>query len=395
MSSQPTQEVNFEEAIEHWLITNAGYESVSNQQFDAELAFDPQTLIAFIQATQPKEYEALSASYGKQVDAMVVKRIASECNQRGLLDVMRNGVRDRGQSVSLAYFKPASSLNPETEALYQQNRLTVMRQVYYDLASTNSIDMVLFINGLPIATVELKNQFTGQNWSHAVKQYKERRVPSVKTPLLHFKKRALVHFAVDTDEVYMATHLQGDSTIFLPFNTGDNGGKGNPDQHSYQTGYKTGYLWENIWERDSWLDIVQRFIHLEAKTEKDKVTGREKTKEVMIFPRYHQLDAVRKLVSVTRRDGIGHSRLVQHSAGSGKTNTISWLAHQLASLHGNDNQLVFNSVIVISDRRNLDKQLQDNVCAIEHKHRLPDPNEFNLTPFYKSSSILSPETQSL
>lgn len=368
MSQRPTQELHFEEAIENWLVSHAGYESVPNQQYDAEMAFDPTTMIAFIKATQPAVYDALSASYGKQVDDMVVRRIASECNSRGLLDVIRNGVRDRGQLVRLAYFKPASSLNPETEALYQQNRLTVMRQVYYDLASKNSIDMVLFINGLPIATVELKNQFTGQNWTHAVKQYKKDRVPTLKTPLLYFKKRALVHFAVDTDEAYMATKLAGDSTFFLPFNTGNDGGKGNPDTHSYQTGYKTGYLWEQIWERDSWLDIVHRFIHLQVEEEKDPVTGKIKTKETMIFPRFHQMDAVRKLVAVTRRDGIGESRLIQHSAGSGKTNTISWAAHQLASLHDENDQPMFNSVIVISDRRNLDKQLQDNVFAIEHKH---------------------------
>ena len=384
MSQRPTQELHFEQAIENWLVNHAGYESVSNRQYDAGLAFDPTTLIAFIRATQPAVYKALAASYGQQVDAMIVRRIASECNSRGLLDVIRNGVRDRGQQVRLAYFKPASSLNPETEALYQQNRLTLMRQVYYEIsgkssleragsAGKKSIDMVLFINGLPIATVELKNQFTGQNWSHAVKQYRKDRVPGPKTPLLHFKKRALVHFAVDTDEAYMTTRLAGDSTFFLPFNTGSDGGSlsrgmGNPDTHNYRTGYKTGYLWEQVWERDSWLDIVHRFIHLQVEEEKGPSTGKVKTRETMIFPRFHQLDAVRRLVAVTRCDGVGESRLIQHSAGSGKTNTISWTAHQLASLHDESDQSMFNSVIVISDRRNLDKQLQDNVFSIEHKH---------------------------
>lgn len=176
MSTRPTQELHFEEAIENWLVEQAGYKSAPNQQFDAELAFDPTTMIAFIKATQPAVYDALSASYGNQVDYMVVRRIGAECNSKGLLDVIRNGVRDRGQLVCLAYFKPANSMNLETEALYQQNRLTVMRQVYYDQASKNSIDMVLFINGLPTATVELKNQFTGQNWFHAVKQYEKDRV---------------------------------------------------------------------------------------------------------------------------------------------------------------------------------------------------------------------------
>ncbi|MCC5014865.1 type I restriction endonuclease subunit R [Legionella sp. 31fI33] len=367
MSKRPTQEKNFEDVIEDWLITHSGYESRSNKLFNTELAFDTEVLIDFIKSTQKSVYAALTSSYGSQVDDLIIRRIAKECDQRGLLDVIRQGVRDRGQLVRLAYFKPATALNPETGSLYQQNRLTVMRQVYYSLDGNDSIDMVLFINGLPIATVELKNQFTNQSWVQSVKQYKEDRIPTLKTPLIQFKKRALVHFAVDTDEAYMTTKLMGDKTYFLPFNTGDHGGKGNPIDHSYATGYKTGYLWEKIWQRDSWLDIVHRFIHLQKKEEKDSETGKVNIREAIIFPRYHQLDAVRQLMQVTLSEGVGLSRLIQHSAGSGKTNTISWAAHQLASLHGLDDKPVFNSVIVISDRRNLDKQLQDNVYAIEHK----------------------------
>lgn len=367
MNTRPTQERNFEDAIEDWLIAHSGYEARSNKAFNAELAFDTDVLLDFIKSTQKPVYDALAASYGSQVDSMLLVRIAKECDQRGLLDVIRQGVRDRGQLLRLAYFKPATSLNPETERMYQQNRLTLMRQVFYDLGSNNSIDMVLFINGLPIATIELKNQFSQQNWMHAVNQYKKDRVPTLKTPLLQFQKRALVHFAVDTDEAYMTTRLQGESSYFLPFNTGDHGGKGNPEDHHYETGYKTAYLWEKIWQRDSWLDIVHRFIHLQRKEEKDNTTGKIRVRETMVFPRYHQLDAVRQLVQVTRTEGVGLSRLIQHSAGSGKTNTISWAAHQLASLHDADNKPAFNSVIVISDRRNLDKQLQDNVYSIEHK----------------------------
>lgn len=168
-----TTEKNFEDAIEAWLVEQGGYEVVANSQFNAELAFDCVILLNFIQATQKPVYDALSASYGKQVDELLIKRIARECDKRGLLDVIRNGVRDRGQHLRLAYFKPATTLNSESEALYQKNRLTVMRQVYYDLSSKNSLDMVLFINGQPIATVELKNQFTGQNWTHAVRQFKK------------------------------------------------------------------------------------------------------------------------------------------------------------------------------------------------------------------------------
>ncbi len=372
-----TTELDFEAAIEAWLLDHAGYEKVDNSQFDAALALDSETLLAFIRQTQPETWEKLSASYGglpRQVETAVVKRIAAECDSRGLLDVVRNGVRDRGQTLHLAYFKPATGLNPDTEKRYQQNRLTVMRQVYYDLDSKNSIDMLLSLNGLPIATVELKNAFTGQRSINAIRQYLKDRVPSNKTPLIQFRKRALVHFAVDTDEVYMTTKLAGNKTFFLPFNKGNNGGKGNPVQHNHKTGYKMGYLWEEVWQRDSWLDIIHRFIHLQVSESRNFATGlpagqagKKSRKETLIFPRYHQLDATRKLLANTRAVGVGENYLIQHSAGSGKTNTISWTAHQLASVHDENDQPVFNSVVVISDRRNLDKQLQDNIYQIEHK----------------------------
>jgi len=366
-TGKATSELDFEEAIEDWLLDKAGYSKADHSQFDAELALDRETLLAFIKETQADTWDKLSASYGASVDDMVVRRIAKECDARGLLDVVRNGVRDRGQTIRLAYFRPASSLNPETEKLYSQNRLTVMRQVYYDLGNRNSIDMLLSLNGLPIATVELKNAFTGQRSINAIKQYVKDRIPSHKTPLIQYKKRALVHFAVDTDEAYMATRLAGNKTFFLPFNTGNHGGKGNPDNHHYETGYKTGYLWEVVWQRDSWLDIIHRFIHLQVEESRDVKTGRLKRNEILIFPRYHQLAATRQLLADTSSHGVGKNYLIQHSAGSGKTNTISWTAHQLASLHGSDNKPVFNSVVVVSDRRNLDKQLQDNIYQIEHK----------------------------
>jgi type I restriction enzyme R subunit len=362
-----TTEQAFEAAIEAWLVDHAGYEIAKNDQFDAALALDSETLLAFIKETQPDTWDKLATSYGGNVDKTVVARIASECDSRGLLDVVRNGVRDRGQTLHLAYFKPATGLNTEAEKLYQQNRLTVMRQIYYDLDSKNSIDMLLSLNGLPIATVELKNAFTGQKSINAIRQYLKDRVPSNKTPLIQFKKRAMVHFAVDTDEVYMATRLAGNSTFFLPFNKGDHGGKGNPEEHDHQTGYKTGYLWEEVWQRDSWLDIIHRFIHLQVEESTNLETGKKTRKEAIIFPRYHQLNATRKLLVNTKAVGVGENYLIQHSAGSGKTNTISWTAHQLASLHDEQDQPIFSSVVVISDRRNLDKQLQDNIYQVEHK----------------------------
>jgi type I restriction enzyme R subunit len=372
MSMKPTTERDFEEAIEAYLLDHAGYAKAPSSQFDTALGLDPHTLLAFLKTTQPDAWDKLAASYGPGVDTQVVKRIASECDTRGLLDVVRNGVRDRGQSLKLAYFRPPTSLNPETEALYQQNCLTVMRQVHFDTVSHKTIDMLLSLNGLPIATVELKNAFTGQHTINAILQYIKDRTPSAKTPLIEFKKRALVHFAVDTDDVYMTTRLAGEHTFFLPFNTGSsgagkNGGKGNPADHQYTTGYKTGYLWEQVWPRDSWLDIIHRFIHLQVEETTDYATGKKRKKEALIFPRYHQLDATRRLLAATLANGVGKTYLIQHSAGSGKTNTISWTAHQLASLHGADNKPIFNTVVVISDRRNLDKQLQDSIYQIEHK----------------------------
>ncbi len=366
-TGKSTTERDFEVAIESWLLEHSGYAKAPNAQFNAELGFDQIVLLAFIKDTQPDTWDKLTASYGKSVEEAVVKRIASECDKRGLLDVVRNGVKDRGQLIRLAYFRPPTTLNPETEALYAKNRLTVMRQVFYDPDSKNSIDMLLSLNGLPIATVELKNAFTGQRSINAILQFIKDRVPTDRTKLIQYKKRALVHFAVDTDEAYMATRLAGKSTYFLPFNTGANGGKGNPAGHHYITGYKTGYLWEQVWERDSWLDIIHRFIQVQEEEVRDPATGKKTTKETLIFPRYHQLTATRKMLAATKAAGVGKNYLIQHSAGSGKTNTISWTAHQLASLHDDQNQPIYSSVIVVSDRRNLDKQLQDNIYSMDHK----------------------------
>ena len=232
MTNRPTSEKAFEDSIEAYLIEYAGYTKADNHLFDPELALDKHTLLAFLKETQPDALDTLKASYGSNLEDAIVKRIAAECDRRGLLDVVRNGVRDRGQHLHLSYFRPPTRLNPETELRYRQNRLTVMRQVRYDPDSKHTIDLLLSLNGLPIATVELKNAFTGQRTGHAIQQYIKDRVPTTKTPLIQFKKRALVHFAVDTDEAYMTTRLSGKQTFFLPFNTGDQGGKGNPDTHS-------------------------------------------------------------------------------------------------------------------------------------------------------------------
>ena len=247
--------------------------------------------------------------------------------------------------------------------------LTVTRQVPCHPGKHDTVDLLFAVNGLPVATCELKNPGTGQSWRHAVRQYQTNRDP--RAPLFGFKTRALVHFAADPDEVHMTTRLRGEATHFLPFNRGSHPGEvqcgaGNPQHPS---GYRTGYFWEEVLQRDSFLDILGHFMFVEKKEEKvDDGNGGQRRiiKETLIFPRYHQLDAVRKVVAAARHEGAGQNYLIQHSAGSGKTNSISWLSHRLASLHDSDDHKVFDCVIVITDRRVLDQQLQDAIYQIEH-----------------------------
>jgi type I restriction enzyme R subunit len=260
----------------------------------------------------------------------------------------------------MAFFQPESGLNPESEALYAKNRLGIARQVYFSRKDKKSIDMVIVLNGLPIATIELKNHFTGQSTKEAKKQYKETRDP--KELLFSFKKRALVHFALDDEAVFMTTKVEGSKTYWLPFNKGNNHGAGNPINPN---GYKTEYFWKEILAKNSLMEIVGKFIHLQK--EEIIANGRLYIKEKMIFPRYHQLDAVRQLTHDARENGAGKSYLVQHSAGSGKSNTIAWLAYRLSSLHNSSDERAFDSVVVITDRRVLDKQLQDTIYQFDHK----------------------------
>ena len=287
----------------------------------------------------------------------------------GSLRALREGVPFAGRRVRLAYFKPGNALNPETLAQYAANRLTVVRQLRYDPANDNELDLVLFLNGIPIVTAELKNKLTGQSAWHAIKQYKQDRDP--KAPIFRWKRRALVHFAVGSDEVWMTTRLAKNATRFLPFNQGHAKGAGNPPAGD---GHRTAYLWETVWARDSLLELVARFIHLQKTERKDPDTGKTSTEERMIFPRYHQLDCVRRLVAAARANppgSEGHEAqanyLVQHSAGSGKSNSIAWLAHQLSSLHDANDEKVFHSVVVLTDRRVLDRQLQDTIGGFDHK----------------------------
>jgi type I restriction enzyme R subunit len=354
-------ENTFESAIIEHLCKN-GWQQGNADNYSADLAFDKTSVIAFIQQTQPKEWQRLVTYYPDDAENKFCQRLFKELDLRGTLDVIRHGITDSGIKFKLAYFKPDSGLNPETLELYAKNNLSVTRQVYFSKANRKSIDLLLSLNGLPVATIELKNHFTGQSVQEAMEQYKTSRDP--KELLFQFKKRALVHFTVDPDEVYLTTKLDGAHTRFLPFNKGFNNGAGNPPASTYNT-YRTAYFWEEILQRDSWLEIIGRFLHLQK--EEYVVAGKKYYKEAMLFPRYHQIDVVRKLTGDAKVRGAGKNYLVQHSAGSGKSNSIAWLAYRLSSLFNADNKKVFDSVVVITDRNVLDQQLQNTIYQFEHK----------------------------
>ena len=347
----------FENAIEEHLLGH-GWHKGNPDRFDRTLALDAAEVIRFIAETQATTWAELKRQHGDGVEKTLIEWLVGALDHQDMLDVLRHGFGFMGKRLRVAAFKPSHGLNPDLVEKYARNRLTVTRQVKFDTASEKSLDMVLSLNGLPIATVELKNPLTAQNVQHAIEQYKTDR--DHRLPIFQFKKRALVHFAVDPDLVYMATELRGKDTFFLPFNKGNGTGAGNPE---VSTGYKTSYLWEQVWDRDSFLDILARFVHLQV--EEKVVDGKKKTVETMIFPRYHQLDAVRKLEVSARAEGPGHNYLVQHSAGSGKSNSIAWLSYRLAALHRDDVRL-FHSVVVVTDRRVLDTQLQDTISQFDH-----------------------------
>lgn len=350
------KEIAFENFVEKQLTELHGYRlRNARQHYDKQRALDGELVLEFVQATQAKTWERYLAQFGERASDKLLDRIDVEIASRGVLDVLRKGVDDQGIKFYLAYFQSDSAFNAEMQSKYEANILSVVRQLKYSAKNENSIDTVLFLNGLPIFTVELKNAMTGQTVENAIKQYKEDRDPREK--LLSFK-RVLVHFAVDTDLVYMTTKLDKLRTFFLPFNRGNDGGAGNelnPD------GHKTAYLWEDVWTKASILEIVGKFMTLQKEEVVDE-KGRKSIKEKLIFPRYHQRDAVQKIISDARVRGSGKNYLIQHSAGSGKSNTIAWTAHRLSELYDGDGEKkIFDSVIIITDRKVLDKQLRETV----------------------------------
>lgn len=357
-----TNEKAFETVIERHLLAS-GYERVPPAGFDRERAIFPASVLDFIRETQPKEWAKLEALHGDNTGQQILADLCKWMDANGSLATLRHGFKCYGRTLHVAFFKAAHELNPELEARYAENRLGLTRQLHFSPRSEQSLDVTLSLNGIPVITVELKNPLSGQTVEDARRQYKQDRDP--REPIFEFKRRTLAHFAVDTESVLMTTRLAGNATHFLPFNKGYDGGAGNPPDPSGRT-YRTAYLWEEVLRRDSLLDLFARFIHLQIEEKRDD-QGRKFKKETMIFPRYHQLQAVRLLVDSARREGVGHNYLIEHSAGSGKSNTIGWLAHRLSSLHDDANQRVFDSVIVVTDRVVLDQQLQDTIYQFEHK----------------------------
>lgn len=356
------KEINFEDEICDYLAGHGWlYAQGDHKLYDQARALFPADVLAWVQESQPDAWEVLVKNHGAAADNTILNRLREQLDQRGTLDVLRNGIEMLGlrKPLKVAEFKPAFGLNPDILARYSANRLRVVRQVRYSQLYSNSIDLVLFLNGLPMATVELKTDFT-QSIGDAIDQYRYDRHPKPKgqpaEPLLSFPSGALVHFAVSNREVHMTTKLAGKETVFLPFNQGDHGAAGNPENLD---GHRTAYLWEQVWEREGWLEILGRYL----------IAERNKRNEIekLIFPRYHQLDATRKLQSAVLEDGPGTKYLIQHSAGSGKTNSIAWTAHFFAELHDEANEKIFDTVLVVSDRNVIDSQLQDALASFQRK----------------------------
>ena len=354
----PTEE-RFEEHIEKQLCS-IGYSQANFNEYDRGLCLIKDRVIDFIKTTQPEEWDRLTTIYGMDAENKILSRLSSEVSKRGIIDVLRNQIVDRGIYLDLCYFKPKSDLNPEHLKLYQSNQFTVVRQLHYSNQNEKSIDIGLFLNGLPIVTMELKNQLTGQNIKKAEEQYRNR---DPKEPLLQFK-RCMVHFCVDNDSVSMTTQLSEKDTIFLPYNR-------DLENPPVKSGYRSKYLWEEILTPDSLLDVIENFVHLSKEEalyfDEKSQSVKKKAKEVLIFPRYHQLDLIRKFRQQLKKDGVGKNYLVQHTTGSGKSHSIGWLSHTLASFYKSkgDTNRMFDTIIVVTDRQVIDEQLGKLIKSLQ------------------------------
>ena len=366
-SGQLKEKTDYQAYILEMLRDENGYQIRPSSEFDPGYGMDMELLFSFLQNTQPDAMEKLNKLYKDKTRQTILNYINKEINKknRSLLDVLKHGVEfDTGVALRLMYRKPANSYNPQAEALYQKNVLSVMEEVYHK--EGERIDLVIFLNGIAVFTIELKCNTSGQNYEDAIRQYKYER--DYKTRLLKFKAGCLVHFAMDLNEVYMCTNLKGKSSFFLPFNKGCgegiNAGKGNPHN---ENGINVSYMWEDILKKDTVLYLIDKIIFLQKEIKKNPETGKRETKESLIFPRYHQLNAVRKVVADVTEHHTEKNYLIQHSAGSGKTKTIAWLAHRLASLHDAEDKVIFDTICIITDHIVVDRQLQDAVLSMEHK----------------------------
>ena len=382
-------ETDFENHIEAHL-NQSGYQSLQSSHYNKPLCLIPDETLRFIQDTQPETYRKLERQYGDDTSVKLLDRVSKQIASRGVLDVLRKGVKDRGCDFKLTYFQPSSGMNPKHKELYDQNRFSLIRQLRYSQRHENSLDMTLFLNGLPLVTMELKNSLTGQVFTDAEKQYRTDRDP--REPLFQFR-RCLVHFAVGNEKVSMTTHLRGGATRFFPFNKGIE----NPVNPN---GHKSVYLWEDILQPDNVMTLINDFIHEQETTEKvydDKTKMVKDVKHrVLVFPRYHQLDVIRKLETAIVAEDVGHNYLIQHTTGSGKSNSIAWLAHLLTHLYRSptDTNRIFDSIIVVTDRRVLDQQLRNTirqVAQVEGVVHAADENSAQLREFleFGKSIIIS------
>lgn len=365
MAITETKEKNFEADIESFFISKAGGYKKGDATYDPFCALFKDTFIEFIKKTQPKAWKKFEFAYGNNTEKKFVTFFNDAVERDGILKVMRKGFKCGGVDFKACYFKPESTLNEDDIALYNSNTWHCYRQWFFSADNNKSVDMVLALNGIPLFAFELKNQLTGQDIRNAEHQWCYDRNP--RELCFRFNSRILAFFCVDLRQASMATKLNGEKTFFLPFNQGSNGagndgGAGNP---ANPDGYMTSYIWENVFQRESMMDILQKFINLEI-TEEKKKGGKTETKKTLIFPRYHQLDVVRKLVADVTENGAGKSYLIEHSAGSGKSNSISWVAYRLATIFKKNNDPLFKSVIIVTDRRVLDQQLQNTVDGMDH-----------------------------
>lgn len=359
-------EKEYQRYIIERLVGEHGYVERKNFCFDAKFAMDREMLFKFLDETQPETMASLRKVFRDKTEDTVVAAINTELtkNRGSLIDALKHGVEIANYKLNLFFRKPASGLNRELVALYEENIFSVMEEVW--ATDDERVDLVVFINGLALMSFELKCNFAGQSYHDAILQYREARDPNAR--LFRFKAGCLVNFAMDLNEVYMTTRLAGKGTYFLPFNMGKGSGvetgKGNP---VFEDKYSVSYMWEDILSKDTLTELITRFVFIERHAERDEVTGKEREKENVIFPRYHQLDVIRKLLADVRVNHTTQNYLIQHSAGSGKTNSIAWLAHRLASFHDDNDNVVFDNVVIVTDRVVVDRQLQAAILGMEHK----------------------------